>query len=87
MEWVTRLRRDFDDITKPIAWFDICNPFAAGDWRVIRPTLSSGIATSESDGINCDAADHAANDVEGHFLQKFYTISFTDVVLKNADQT
>jgi hypothetical protein len=76
----SRIQRDFDDVTKLITWFNCHNPFAVADSRLY--SLSSGIVASEGDGINCDSAD----EVGGRIMQKLDAVSFTDIVLKKADQ-
>jgi hypothetical protein len=50
----SRTRRDCDDVTKMLTWFEAHNPFMSGDCRL--HCLSSGIAAADSDRIDCDSA-------------------------------
>lgn len=74
----SRLKRDFNDLAKLIQWFESNNPFDT-NYCQLR-SLSSGIAASDSDCVDCDIAE----DVGASIMQSLDGLIFTDVALKRS---
>ena len=72
---VSRIKRDFEDINKMITWLQNHNPFDDTDPSL--RSLSSGQASNEKDGINCDIAEDV-----GIIMQKKMDKSYTDISFK-----
>ena len=73
---VSRRKHDATDVAKVVTWFGHYNPFQTGDSRLI--SVSSGIAASVQDSVNCDTTD----DVGSQIMKQFDDVSFTEVSLK-----
>ena len=72
---VSRIKRDFEDIDKMITWLQNRNPFDDTDPSL--RSLSSGQASNEKDGINCDIAEDVGIIMQKKMDNKSYTeISF-----------
>jgi len=76
----SQVRRDTVDLNTIVRWFRSHNPLTVTDRRL--HSLSSGVAASHSDGINC----HEAEAVGARIMSKMDDVVFTDVVLKKIDQ-
>ena len=76
----SHIKRDVEDVNKIIDWFRSHNPFTVADARL--HSLSTGIAASDSDGINCDIAE----EVGAKVMEKMDNITFSEVVLRKVDQ-
>ena len=77
---VSRIKRDFEDINKMITWLQNHNPFDDTDSSL--RSLSSGQASNEKDGINCDIAE----DVGIIMQKKMDNKSYTEISFKGTDQ-
>ena len=77
---VSRIKRDFEDINKMITWLQNHNPF--DDIDPSLRSLSSGQASNEKDGINCDIAE----DVGIIMQKKMDNKSYTEISFKGTDQ-
>ena len=76
----SRILRDVTDLKKIIDWFRSRNPFTVADVRL--HSLSTGIAATEADNINCDSAEEVGAKIMG----KMNNVAFCEVTLKKADQ-
>ena len=76
----SRCRRDNDDVLKLVDFLTKFNPFDTTDPRL--HCLTSGIAASESDGINCDVAEQIGSEI----VNKLNGLRFSEVTLKRKDQ-
>ena len=76
----SRRRRDFDDVTKLLQWFEDRNPFSLRDKRL--HSLASGRAAADSDEITCDSAESVGLKI----MKKMDGLPFKEVVLKKADR-
>ena len=72
---VSRIKRGFEDINKMITWLQNHNPF--DDTDLSLRFLSSGQASNEKDGINCDITEDV-----GIIMQKKMDKSYTDISFK-----
>ena len=77
---VSRIKRDFEDINKMITLLQNHNPFDDTDPSL--RSLSSGQASDEKDGINCDIAE----DVGIIMQKKIDNKSYTKISFKRNDQ-
>lgn len=59
----SRVRRDNEDLGRVSSWLDQFNPLQVSDNRL--RSLSSGLAASDGDGVNCDEAE-----IVGSAIQK-----------------
>ena len=76
----SRMDRDQMDATKLSDWLSASNPFCIDDSRL--RSLSSGVAASGDDGINCYAAEAVGNEI----MLGMDNVSFANVVMKKAKQ-
>lgn len=76
----SRMGRDKTDFLKLKAWFSNNNPFIH-DQPYLK-SLSTGLHTTEGDGVNCDRVE----DVGQKIQEKFDSKSFTDVSIRRSDQ-
>jgi len=73
------MKRDTDDLTKVLEWFNEHNPFIIGEGTLHN--LVSGITASENDDINCDDAESVGQMI----MQLFDNSPYSEVVLRKAD--
>ena len=73
------MKRDHNDVMKFISWFEEHNPFDSDDCTL--HSLTSGIASSDTDDVNCDSAESVGESI----LNKFDNMPFTDVVSRKVD--
>ena len=76
----SRMMRDKTDFLKLKAWFSNNNPFIQ-DQPYLK-SLSTGLHTTEGDGVNCDRVEQVGQKIQ----EKFDSKSFTDVSIRRSDQ-
>jgi len=74
----SRINRDSKDLQKIIEWFKGHNPFDTSDIRLC--SLSTGVAASAEDNINCDQAE----EIGLRIMKGMDGVSFSDVKLKKS---
>ncbi len=76
----SRSKRDIDDLTKIQEWFHQHEPFNLNEKRL--HSLSSGLATSNGDGVNCDKTEQIGAKIHEQLNQ----INFTEATIKRSHQ-
>jgi len=76
----SRSSRDSQDLLKLIAWFAGNSPYHLTDERLC--SLGTGLVASETDKIDCDAAD----EVGGRIMTKMDNVPVSDVSIRKSDQ-
>jgi hypothetical protein len=76
----SRCKRDNDDLNKLVEYLSTFNPFDVTDPRL--HCLTSGIAATESDDINCDDAEKVGSDI----VNKLNGLKYSEVTMKRKEQ-
>jgi len=78
--YTSKMKRDSADLTKILTWFEANSPFDVVDPRL--RSLTSGVAASDDDCINCDRAEEVGEAI----MKKMDGQAYTEVVLRKCDQ-
>jgi hypothetical protein len=76
----SRKHRDWDDLQKFVEFFTANNPFSDTDGRLC--SITSGLASSNTDGVNCDDAF----DVGAEIMKSMDNLAFSSVTMKKSAQ-
>jgi len=76
----SRIKRDQEDLGKVQSWFDQYDPFNNNQPKLC--SLSSGLTTSEGDGVNCDQTEQTGAKIH----KKLDNVSVIDAPIKRSDQ-
>ena len=76
----TRIKRDFNDLSAMVSWIKSRDPFDMSD--ITLRSISSGLAATPEDGVNCDDAENIGEAIQ---ICMDNTI-FAEISIKRKDQ-